>query len=150
MAGLRHSRRLKAWIPPPERVLKRAVQHLRAPVEDAFGAVATPAHLLALDHATADRDDSSLFHLDPGEEAAICLAKSEAATLLLMDDAAGRLQASRRGITTREPSVLLRVAARSELLDLPTALSRLTGTNFRAPPSLLEQLLAEDAELGRR
>ena len=45
---------LKAGIPPPKRVLQRAVQHLRAHVEHALGAVATPAHLLALDHATAD------------------------------------------------------------------------------------------------
>jgi predicted nucleic acid-binding protein len=43
--------------------------------------------------------DTGMLHLDPGERAAITLAQSEPGALLLIDDAAGRIEASRRGIT---------------------------------------------------
>lgn len=43
-------------------------------------------------------NDTALLHLDPGERAAIALAQSEPGALLLIDDAAGRIEAARRGI----------------------------------------------------
>ena len=43
-------------------------------------------------------DDPGLRQLDPGERAAILLAQQEAGALLLIDDAAGRSEATRRGI----------------------------------------------------
>jgi len=43
-------------------------------------------------------DDPALRQLDPGERAAILLAQQEAGALLLIDDAAGRSEATRRGI----------------------------------------------------
>src|SRR5436190_20072691 len=42
--------------------------------------------------------DPALSHLDEGERCAILLAQSEADVLLLIDEAAGRHEASRRGI----------------------------------------------------
>ncbi len=40
-------------------------------------------------------NDTGLLHLDPGERAAITLAQSEPGALLVIDDAAGRIEASR-------------------------------------------------------
>jgi predicted nucleic acid-binding protein len=38
-------------------------------------------------------NDTSMLHLDPGERAAITLAQSEPGALLLIDEAAGRIEA---------------------------------------------------------
>jgi predicted nucleic acid-binding protein len=93
--------------------------------------------------------DTSMLHLDPGERAAITLAQSESGALLLIDEAAGRLEASRRGILNTGTLGVLRAAALRELLDLPTALARLIETNFRVSLELVNALLAEDAERRR-
>jgi len=55
-------------------------------------------------------DDPALSHLDPGEQSAIVLAQSEAGALLLIDDAAGRLEASRRGIQNTGTLGVIRAA----------------------------------------
>ena len=89
-------------------------------------------------------DDPGLRHLDPGERAAIVLAQSESGALLLIDDAAGRIEASRRGILTVGTLGILRAASVKELVDLPTVLARLLETNFRVSMTLVDQLLAED------
>jgi predicted nucleic acid-binding protein len=91
-------------------------------------------------------DDPALSHLDPGERAAILLAESERDALLLIDDAAGRKEASRRGIPNIGTLGVLRAAALRNLEDLPTILARLTDTNFRVSASLVRQLLDEDSE----
>lgn len=44
--------------------------------------------------------DDDMGHLDPGERAAILIAQSEPGALLLIDETAGRIEASRRGIRT--------------------------------------------------
>ena len=90
-------------------------------------------------------DDPSLSHLDPGEQSAILLAQLEAGTLLLIDDAAGRFEASRRGILTTGTLGVLRAAALTDLVDLPSTLARLLETNFRVSMTLVDDLLAEDA-----
>ena len=66
--------------------------------------------------------DDGMMHLDPGGRAAIALAQSEPGALLLIDEAAGRIEASRRGIPNTGTLGVLRAAALKELLDLPTAL----------------------------
>lgn len=91
-------------------------------------------------------EDPALFHLDPGEQSAILLAQSETGALLLIDDAAGRLEASRRGISNTGTLGVLRAAALTNLVDLPSALARLLETNFRVSMTLVEDLLAEDAD----
>ena len=90
------------------------------------------------------------MHLDPGERAAITLAQSEPGALLVIDDTAGRIEASRRGILNTGTLGVLRAAALRGLLDLPTTLARLLETNFRVSMELVSALLAEDAERGRR
>ena len=89
-------------------------------------------------------DATGMLHLDPGERAAITLAQSESGTLLLIDDAAGRIEASRRGIRTTGTLGVLRAAALKDLVDLPTVLARLVETNFRVSMTLVSELLAED------
>jgi predicted nucleic acid-binding protein len=91
-------------------------------------------------------EDPALSHLDPGEQSAILLAQSETGALLLIDDAAGRLEASRRGILNTGTLGVLRAAAITNFVDLPSALARLLETNFRVSMTLVEDLLAEDAD----
>jgi predicted nucleic acid-binding protein len=90
-------------------------------------------------------NDPALSLLDQGEISAILLAQSEAEVLLLIDEAAGRLEASRRGIPNTGTVGVLRAASIARLVDLPTALARLVATNFRISGPLLEGLIAEDA-----
>jgi predicted nucleic acid-binding protein len=95
------------------------------------------------------QDEPTLPQLDPGERAAILLAQEEPDALLLIDDAAGRAEANRRGIPSTGTLGVLRAAALRGLLDLAPALTRLAATNFRVSQALLEDLLAEDSERNR-
>jgi predicted nucleic acid-binding protein len=88
--------------------------------------------------------DSSLMDLDAGEGSAIALAELETEVLLLIDETAGRLEASRRGIPNTGTLGVLRAAAIQHLVDLPSALKRLQDTNFRVSKALIADLLAED------
>jgi predicted nucleic acid-binding protein len=94
-------------------------------------------------------DETALSQLDAGERAAILLAQQESDVLLIIDDAAGRAEASRRNIPNTGTLGVLRAAAIFGFVDLPTALARLAATNFRASKSLLDDLLAEDLERKR-
>jgi predicted nucleic acid-binding protein len=94
--------------------------------------------------------DDDMPHLDAGERAAIALAQSEPDILLLIDETAGRIEASRRGIRNTGTLGVLRASALRDYLDLPTALARLLETNFRVSTELVSALLAEDAERRRR
>ena len=94
--------------------------------------------------------DDDMTDLDPGERAAIVLAQSEPGALLLIDETAGRIEASRRGIRNTGTLGVLRAAALKDYVDLPTALARLLETNFRVSMQLVSALLAEDAERRRR
>ena len=95
-------------------------------------------------------DDTALNQLDEGERAAILLAQQEPGVLLIIDDAAGRAEANRRSIPNTGTLGVLRAAAVRRFVDLPTALTRLAATNFRASKTLLEDLLADDLERKRR
>jgi len=89
--------------------------------------------------------DDDMTHLDQGERAAIILAQSEPDALLLIDETAGRIEASRRGIRNTGTLGILRAAALKDYVDLPTVLARLLETNFRVSTELVTALLAEDA-----
>jgi predicted nucleic acid-binding protein len=95
-------------------------------------------------HVRTMHDDPALGQLDPGERAAILLAQQETGALLLIDDAAGRSEATRRGISSTGTLGILRAAAVRQLLDLPTSLKNLAATNFRVSQRLIAELLAED------
>jgi predicted nucleic acid-binding protein len=94
-------------------------------------------------------NDPTLSLRDEGERCAILLAQSEPEVLLLIDEAAGRLEASRRGIPNTGTVGALRAAAIARLVDLPSALARLVATNFRISRPLLNGLIAEDADRAR-
>jgi predicted nucleic acid-binding protein len=68
----------------------------------------------------------------------------------VLDEAAGRLEASRRGIPNTGTVGVLRAASIARLVDLPSALARLVATNFRISGPLLDGLIAEDAARKRR
>lgn len=96
-------------------------------------------------HATPNVDDASLRQLDSGERAAIQLAQPYGRdALLLIDDAAGRVEATRRSIPNVGTLGLLRAAARRKLLDFPSTLHRLRETNFRVSEQLATDLITED------
>lgn len=99
--------------------------------------------------ASIIHDHPALRDLDPGERAAILLAQQEGDALLLIDDAAGRIEATRCGIPCTGTLGILRAAAVRQLLDLPIALKRLAATNFRISQSLVAGLLEEDSERKR-
>ena len=95
-------------------------------------------------------NDPALALLDQGERCAILLAQFEAEVLLLIDDAAGRLEASRRGIPITGTIGVLQAASISGIVDLPSALARLVATNFRISRPLLVEMIAEDATRKRQ
>ena len=81
--------------------------------------------------------------LDDGEQAALALADSLHAGLLLMDDRKGVAAALARGLGTIGTLGVLDLAARRGLTDLARALARLKATNFRIAPKMLDELLAQ-------
>jgi predicted nucleic acid-binding protein len=103
-----------------------------------------PEWLEILPAPIVDSQDSSLAGLDPGERAAIVLAESIRADLLLIDDRAGAILAQQRGLAVTGTLGVLDLASRAGLLHLQDAFARLQKTNFRYPPSLMEALLEEE------
>jgi predicted nucleic acid-binding protein len=81
--------------------------------------------------------------LDEGERAAIALATSIGADLILMDDRSGVEVACRHGLTVTGTLGVLDLAARRGLVDLATAFAKLKATNFRYPPEIMDALLAQ-------
>jgi len=79
--------------------------------------------------------------LDPGETAAILLAKRENANLIIIDDGLGRKIARDRGLKVTGLLGVLEQAASQNLIDLPDVISRLQKTSFRASSLLLNSLL---------
>jgi len=102
--------------------------------------------------------DASGSSLDAGEFAAIALAESlKGETLLLMDDAEGRAEATRRGLPITGTLGVLRAAAHRQLVDIASAVDRLDParprldrTNFYIPPRLVGFLLTENRDRRRR
>jgi predicted nucleic acid-binding protein len=80
--------------------------------------------------------------LGAGERAAITLAQTTNASLLLMDDRAGSVAARARGLETLGTIGILARGARHDLVDLAEMFDRLKRTNFRYQPEMLDALLA--------
>jgi predicted nucleic acid-binding protein len=105
----------------------------------------SPPEWLEIRVVRSRQEDLALQQIDAGERAAILLAQEDPGALLLIDDAAGRTEANRRGIRNTGTLGVLRAAAMRNFVDLPTALTRLAATNFRISQTLVEDLLAEHA-----
>ncbi|MGH9899763.1 MAG: DUF3368 domain-containing protein, partial [Pyrinomonadaceae bacterium] len=68
------------------------------------------------------------------------------ADVLLLDDRKARQKAQRSGLTVTGTLGVLATASRRGLVDLPTAITRLQQTTFRAPMALIQSLLDQDRE----
>ncbi len=80
--------------------------------------------------------------LDDGERAALALANSLQANIVLMDDRRGVAAALAHGLNAIGTLGVLDLAARRGLTDPVLALTRLKATNFRVAPKMLDDLLA--------
>ncbi len=76
--------------------------------------------------------------LDAGERAAIALAATLRADLLLIDDAAGRAEAKRRHLRVTGTLGVLRSGAENGVVNVPDLLERLRATNFYVDETLLD------------
>lgn len=81
-----------------------------------------------------------MTRLDIGERAAIRLAESLRADLILLDERAGRRVAAERGLKVTGLLGLLDLAADLGLVELGQVLDELRATGFRASQALLKQL----------
>jgi predicted nucleic acid-binding protein len=86
----------------------------------------------------ADRVQEVTDELDLGERAAIVLAGTIHADLLLIDDAAGRAEAKRRNLRVTGTLGVLRAAAERGLVNVPELVARLKATTFYADEALLK------------
>jgi predicted nucleic acid-binding protein len=107
---------------------------------------AQPAWLEVQTHPDSPFDDSSLEGLDEGERAALALAASLAADLILMDDREGVRVARNRGFRVIGTLRVLDLGARRGLLNLADAFERIKRTNFRYRQEIIDELLSQQTE----
>jgi predicted nucleic acid-binding protein len=123
------------------------LRHPRAPVAIASWLQSIPAWLEI--RAVAPRV-GGLEELDPGEREAIFLAEEMRATLLLIDEKQGRLEARHRSISTIGTLGVLLAASKKGLADPELLFQRLiTETTFRASPQIKEKFLLYCKELSK-
>ncbi len=84
---------------------------------------------------------AGLEKLQAGERAAILLAESMAAELILLDERSARRIAAQRGMRITGTLGILGEAAARGMVDLPAAIDRLRRTNFRCSPALMKATL---------
>lgn len=103
--------------------------------------IANPPPWLEI-QATPPMDQPDLKRLHPGEQAAILLARSMNANLLIVDDLAARQAAQKQGIQIIGLLGILGEAGQRNWIDFPATLKQLLSmTNFRASPQLVQDLL---------
>lgn len=88
-------------------------------------------------------DDSTLQPLGPGEQAAITLALSMHADLILIDERKGTSVALTKGFAVTGTLGVLRLARRRGWIDLDETLAKLKRTNFRYRQQMIDDLLNE-------
>lgn len=101
----------------------------------------SPVWLETRDAPSQDPSGSALINIDPGERAAILLALSIHADLVLKDDRRGVSAAERSGLRVTGTIGILDLAAERKLVDFSEAIQRLESTNFRRREALLNVLL---------
>jgi predicted nucleic acid-binding protein len=121
----------------PQAVIEELL-HEDAPEEVRNWASKPPAWISTA--ATADVS-SGLERLQAGERAAIILAESTKADLILLDEKAARRVAAERGLRVTGILGVLGEAATRGLVDLSSAIDRLRKTTFRCSPALLKATL---------
>ena len=86
-------------------------------------------------------DDAALQALGAGERAAIALALSIHADLVLIDERKGTQAAISKGLDVTGTLGILQRAAKRGLLNLGDAFDRLKRTNFRYQQEIMDKLL---------
>jgi len=130
-----------AWVLPElfGRVLipnavRSELMHARAPVEVRDFAACPPSWLECVE-VISDFEGFGR-QLGAGEREAIILALEISADVILIDDLAGRVEATARGISARGTlAVLLQAGIRGDL-DFRVALARIKDLGFRTTPEL--------------
>jgi predicted nucleic acid-binding protein len=101
----------------------------------------TPGWLEIRPNLTPPQENESMRILDAGESAAIALALSVKADLVLMDDREGVSAARGEGLAVTGTLGILDIAARRGLIDLADAFERLKRTSFYYRQGLLDTIL---------
>ena len=121
----------------------------KAPPEIRHWIANLPEWVEVRDAPLIQAEDMSLQGIDAGEKAAIQLASSLKADLLLIDDRKGVSAALRKGLRVTGTLGILDLAAQRGLTDFEQAVERLRQTNFRIPQAVLKALLERDRERKR-
>lgn len=129
---------------PPE--VRDELDRPRTPAPVRAWIASPPAWLFVRSAPPVPVEDLVLASLDTGERAAIGLASSIGADVVLMDDRAGVTAARARGLLAVGTLGLLQRGARRGLVDLSAAFGRLAATSFHVRRELLDALLSEDRE----
>jgi predicted nucleic acid-binding protein len=116
------------------------MQHPEAPPEVSAWASAPPAWLEAIQ--VRQLDASLAAELGAGEREAISLALEVHADVLLIDERAGRLEATARHIQVAGTLAVLLEASLRGYFDLPQAMKQLRQFGFRASRSIEASMLA--------
>ena len=87
--------------------------------------------------------DETINSLDLGEQAAITLAQTLPADLLIIDERLGRQLAAERGLPIIGTLGILDDAASQGLIALTETIARLQQTNFRASRRIIQALLQQ-------
>jgi predicted nucleic acid-binding protein len=89
--------------------------------------------------------DPAFMSLGAGEREALMLVRELGADAFLTDDLEGREEAIQRGMQVTGTLGILERAALRDLIDLPTAITRLQATTFHPPAEINAAMLARDA-----
>ncbi|MDY6783135.1 MAG: DUF3368 domain-containing protein [Cyanobacteriota bacterium] len=106
--------------------------------------IASPPAWLTI-QPNPSQTDSDVFKLDAGERAAILLAESLRADLILLDDLAARRLAESRGLSLTGVLGILDRAASENWIDFSATIKQLQKTNFRTSTSIVRELLQKHA-----
>jgi predicted nucleic acid-binding protein len=124
--------------------VQRELSSLAAPPTVQRWIAASPAWLEVVETQGAD----PVVGLHQGEAAAIALAVSFHADLLLMDERKGVKVARGKGFRVTGTLGLLEMAAQRGLVDFAEAAERLRETTFRSPEALLDLMLKRNSKEG--
>ena len=102
--------------------------------------IAHPPEWVVVAQVPQEEIQSVTDDLDLGELAAIALAGSVGADLLLIDDAAGRVEAVRRKLRVTGTLGVLRAAAEQGIVDVADMIAKLKATSFYVDDDLIKTI----------